>query len=102
MPALAHTKPTPEVVLAKALLRAAEQLGLSQSDLAEVLGVHRTTITQLKKTGGSTQTPSRANSPCCSFAWLEHCSLLPVVIKSGFSILCVRLTVSLAAYQRNR
>lgn len=37
MPALTQTKPTPEMVLAKAVLRAAEQLGLSQSDLAEVL-----------------------------------------------------------------
>lgn len=49
MPALAQPTPTPEGVLAKAVLRAAEQLGLSQSDLAAVLGVHRTTITQLKK-----------------------------------------------------
>ncbi|KPQ20682.1 MAG: helix-turn-helix protein, partial [Halomonas sp. HL-93] len=49
MPALAQPSPTPEGVLAKAVLRAAEQLGLSQSDLAAVLGVHRTTITQLKK-----------------------------------------------------
>ena len=49
MPALAQSKPTSDHVLAKAVLRAAEQLGLSQSALAEVLGVHRTTITQLKK-----------------------------------------------------
>jgi DNA-binding XRE family transcriptional regulator len=46
---LAQATPTPELVLAKALLRAGEQLGLSQTALAEVLGVHRTTITQLKK-----------------------------------------------------
>ncbi|WP_404465371.1 DUF2384 domain-containing protein [Vreelandella aquamarina] len=49
MPALAQSRSTPDQVLAKAVLRAAEQLGLSQSALAEVLGVHRTTITQLKK-----------------------------------------------------
>ncbi|XQU09312.1 DUF2384 domain-containing protein [Halomonas sp. LY9] len=49
MPALAQSSSTPDQVLAKAVLRAAEQLGLSQSALAEVLGVHRTTITQLKK-----------------------------------------------------
>ncbi len=49
MPALAQSRPTPDRVLAKAVLRAAEQLGLSQSALADVLGVHRTTITQLKK-----------------------------------------------------
>lgn len=49
MSALAQTKPAPEMVLAKAVLRAAEQLGLSQTALAEVLGVHRTIITQLKK-----------------------------------------------------
>ncbi len=49
MPALAQSRSTPDQVLAKAVLRAAEQLGLSQSALADVLGVHRTTITQLKK-----------------------------------------------------
>lgn len=49
MPALAQSRPTPDRVLAKAVLRAAEQLGLSQSALADVLGVHRTTITHLKK-----------------------------------------------------
>lgn len=49
MPALAQTTPATDRVLAKAVLRAAEQLGLSQTALAEVLGVHRTTITQLKK-----------------------------------------------------
>ncbi|WP_339118322.1 MbcA/ParS/Xre antitoxin family protein [Halomonas sp. BMC6] len=49
MPALAQSRSTPDQVLAKAVLRAAEQLRLSQSALADVLGVHRTTITQLKK-----------------------------------------------------
>lgn len=49
MPALAQSRSTPDQILAKAVLRAAEQLGLSQSALADVLGVHRTTITQLKK-----------------------------------------------------
>ena len=48
MPDFAPTKLTPEMVLAKAVLNAAEQLGLSQSVLAAVLGLHRTTITQLK------------------------------------------------------
>ncbi len=46
----AQTKPraTPESVLAKAILNASQQLGLTQSDLADVLGVHRTAISRLK------------------------------------------------------
>lgn len=38
----------PKVVLAKALLQTADQLGLKQSQLASVIGVHRTTISRLK------------------------------------------------------
>ncbi|HEY8386015.1 MAG TPA: antitoxin Xre-like helix-turn-helix domain-containing protein [Porticoccaceae bacterium] len=38
----------PEAVLAKAVLRAADQLGLRQTELAAVLGVHRTAISRLK------------------------------------------------------
>ncbi len=37
-----------KVVLAKAMLNAAEQLGLKQSQLAAVIGVHRTAISRLK------------------------------------------------------
>lgn len=36
------------VVLAKAALNAAEQLGLKQAQLAAILGVHRTAISRLK------------------------------------------------------
>jgi len=48
MSALEQLKPAPEAVLAKALLNAAEQLGLKQAELAAVLGVHRTAISRLK------------------------------------------------------
>lgn len=37
-----------KVVLAKAVLNAAEQLGLKQAQLAAVIGVHRTAISRLK------------------------------------------------------
>jgi transcriptional regulator with XRE-family HTH domain len=43
-----HNSPHKEVVLAKALLNAAEQLGLKQQQLANVLGVHRTAISRLR------------------------------------------------------
>lgn len=48
----ARLKPAsaPDAVLAKAVLRASTQLGLKQSDLAAVLGVHRTAISRLKNT----------------------------------------------------
>ncbi|OZI16131.1 hypothetical protein CAL18_19485 [Bordetella genomosp. 7] len=49
MTALRHIKPSPDAVLAKAVLRAADQLGLRQADLAAVLGVHRTAISRLKQ-----------------------------------------------------
>lgn len=49
MTALRHIKPLPDAVLAKAVLRAADQLGLRQADLAAVLGVHRTAISRLKQ-----------------------------------------------------
>ncbi len=50
MTALQQPKPVPEAVLAKAVLRAAEQLGLKQAELAAVLGMHRTAISRLKTT----------------------------------------------------
>lgn len=48
MSALEKPVVSPDRVLAKAVLRAAEQLGLSQSQLAEVLGMHRTGISRMK------------------------------------------------------
>ena len=49
MSALEHAKPEPNAVLAKAVLNAAEQLGLKQGNLAAVLGIHRTAISRLKQ-----------------------------------------------------
>jgi len=49
MSALELVRPNPNTVLAKALLNAAEQLGLKQTELASVLGVHRTAISRLKQ-----------------------------------------------------
>lgn len=48
MSALEQFQPLPEVVLAKAVLRAADELGLKQAQLASVLGIHRTAISRLK------------------------------------------------------
>ncbi len=50
MSAQPETKPTPEAVLAKAVLKAADQLGLKQGKLATVLGIHRTAVSRLKQT----------------------------------------------------
>lgn len=49
MSAITQTAPTPDSVLAKAVLNAAEQMGLKQSDLSAVLGVHRTAISRMKQ-----------------------------------------------------
>ena len=49
MAALAQINPDPAAVLAKAVLNAADQLGLKQAELAAVLGLHRTTISRLKQ-----------------------------------------------------
>jgi len=38
----------PKVVLAKALLNTIDQLGLKQSQVASVIGVHRSSISRLK------------------------------------------------------
>lgn len=49
MSALAQINPDPAAVLAKAVLNAADQLGLKQAELAAVLGMHRTAISRLKQ-----------------------------------------------------
>jgi transcriptional regulator with XRE-family HTH domain len=49
MSALLQAVAAPDAVLAKAVLNAAEQLGLKQAELAAVLGVHRTAISRLKQ-----------------------------------------------------
>lgn len=48
MVALEKLQPSPHAVLAKAVLAAADQLGLKQAQLARVLGLHRTAISRLK------------------------------------------------------
>jgi hypothetical protein len=49
MSALAQVNPNPAAVLAKAVMNAADQLGLKQAELAAVLGMHRTAISRLKQ-----------------------------------------------------
>jgi hypothetical protein len=49
MSALAQTNPDPAAVLAKAVLNAAEQLGLKQAELGAILGLDRTGISRLKQ-----------------------------------------------------
>lgn len=49
MTALQNQRPAPDAVLAKAVLNAAAQLGLTQADLGTVLGMHRTAISRLKQ-----------------------------------------------------
>ncbi|MDF1642450.1 MbcA/ParS/Xre antitoxin family protein [Thalassolituus oleivorans] len=49
MSALEQLQPTPDAVLAKALFRASEQLGLKQGDIAVVLGMDRTAVSRLKQ-----------------------------------------------------
>lgn len=48
MSALLHPVATTETVLAKAVLNAAVQLSLNQTELAAVLGIHRTAVSRLK------------------------------------------------------
>ncbi|KEA62592.1 hypothetical protein ADIMK_3064 [Marinobacterium lacunae] len=48
MSALPHIDPKAENVLAKAVLNASKQLGLNQSELGSVLGIHRTAVSRLK------------------------------------------------------
>lgn len=48
MTAQIATSPDPAMVLGKAVLRASQELGLTQSELANVLGLHRTAISRLK------------------------------------------------------
>ena len=49
MSAVAKLQPDAGQVLAKAVLRAATQLGLNQGELAQVLGIHRTAVSRLKR-----------------------------------------------------
>jgi plasmid maintenance system antidote protein VapI len=49
MTALRQPVTTPDEVLAKAVLNAADQLGLKQAELAQVLGIHRTAVSRLKQ-----------------------------------------------------
>ena len=48
MSALEQDNPAKNVVLAKAIVKAAEQLGLKQIEVANALGIHRTAYSRLK------------------------------------------------------
>ncbi|WP_071872659.1 MbcA/ParS/Xre antitoxin family protein [Atopomonas hussainii] len=49
MSAQQHAAPDADVVLAKAVLNMREALGLSQQELADILGVHRTALTRMQQ-----------------------------------------------------
>lgn len=49
MSAVEKLQPSREAVLAKAVLNAAEQMGLNQAELGAILGVHRSAISRLKQ-----------------------------------------------------
>lgn len=51
MSAQVHPQPDAGRVLAKALLNARQRLGLSQQELASILGVHRSGVSRLQKNG---------------------------------------------------
>lgn len=46
-----HRFPARDAVLAKAVLRAAAQLGMNQSELGAVLGMHRSAVSRLGRNG---------------------------------------------------
>lgn len=46
MSALIRSQPDADAVLAKALLNTREQLGLTQQELADIVGVHRSAISR--------------------------------------------------------
>ncbi|MDH5301430.1 MAG: DUF2384 domain-containing protein [Gammaproteobacteria bacterium] len=50
---IAQSQPqaTPEEVTAKALFNTQEQLGLTQQELAEIIGLHRTSVSRVRKEG---------------------------------------------------
>lgn len=52
MSALIRPQPEADAVLAKAVLSTREQLGLTQQELAGIIGVHRTAITRWTEAGG--------------------------------------------------
>jgi transcriptional regulator with XRE-family HTH domain len=52
MSALIHCQPDADAVLAKALLNTREQLGLTQQELADIVGVHRSAVGRWSEQGG--------------------------------------------------
>ena len=70
MSAVVNEQSSREAVLAKAVLRAALQLGLNQQELGAVLGLHRTAISRMNK-GHTLKVESKEGES----AWLERCLL---------------------------
>jgi len=52
MSAVTRSQPDADAVLAKALLNTREQLGLTQQELADIVGVHRSAISRWNEQGG--------------------------------------------------
>ncbi len=59
MLATPRTSPDPAVVLTKATIRAAEQLGLSNAELAVIIGISGPTVSRLKSNGRTIRPESK-------------------------------------------
>ena len=86
MSAVTRSQPDADAVLAKALLNTREHLGLTQQELADIVGVHRSAVSRWSEQGGlRRQSAGSFSGPpvlMLRMAKLERISVTPGMVSS--------------------